>query len=118
MFDLTGKRAFVTGSARGIGKTAADALAAAGAKVLYHGATGSELIRAFVLWSSAGREIKDFLIRRRMSEANMYLNGVYSQTPPDHYGYVLYDANGGSVSFRIQGFDAKEGSLKARLKVM
>ena len=74
-----------------------------------NGATGSELIRAFVLWSSAGGEIKDFLIRRRMSEANMYLNGVYSQTPPDHYGYVLYDANGGSVSFRIQGFDAKEG---------
>ena len=45
MFDLTGKRAFVTGSARGIGKTAADALAAAGAKVLYHGATGSEHLK-------------------------------------------------------------------------
>ena len=74
-----------------------------------NGATGSELIRAFVLWSSAGGEIKDFLVRRRLSEANMYLNGVYSQTPPADYGYVLYDANGGAVSFRIQGFDAKEG---------
>ena len=74
-----------------------------------NGATGSELIRAFVLWSSAGGEIKDFLVRRRMTEANMYLNGVYSQTHPDHYGYVLYDANGGTVSFRIQGYDSKEG---------
>ena len=71
------------------------------------GLTGNDLIRAFALWCSAGGEIKSFLLRRRLSEANMYLNGVYSQNPPDNYCYVLYDANGGTTSPRSQGYDAK-----------
>jgi len=69
--------------------------------------TGNDLIRAFALWCSAGGEIKSFLLRRRLSEANMYLNGVYSQNPPDNYCYVLYDANGGTTSPRSQGYDSK-----------
>ena len=71
------------------------------------GYKGNDLIRAFALWCSAGGEIKSFLLRRRLSEANIYLNGVYSQNPPDHYCYVLYDANGGTTSPRSQGYDAK-----------
>ncbi|MBR2937582.1 MAG: SH3 domain-containing protein [Oscillospiraceae bacterium] len=70
------------------------------------GATGNDLIRAFALWCSAGGEIRTFLLRRRLSEANMYLNNQYSQTPPDNYCYVLYDANGGTTSPRSQGYDA------------
>lgn len=73
-------------------------------------ATGNDLIRGFVLWCSAGGEIKDFLVRRRMCEANMYLNGVYSQTPPENFCFVTYDANGGSTSPRSQGYD---GNLTA-----
>lgn len=46
MFDLSGKRALVTGSSRGIGKSIALALAAAGADVLVHGRTDSEAARA------------------------------------------------------------------------
>ena len=38
-FDLTGKKALVTGSARGIGRAIADALADAHAHVTYHGTT-------------------------------------------------------------------------------
>ena len=71
------------------------------------GATGNDLIRAFALWCSAGNQIRTFLLRRRLSEANMYLNAVYSKTPPDNYCYVLYDANGGSTSPRTQGYDSK-----------
>lgn len=71
------------------------------------GATGNDLIRAFALWCSAGNQIRTFLLRRRLSEANMYLNGVYSTTPPDNYCYVLYDANGGTTSPRSQGYDSK-----------
>ncbi len=70
------------------------------------GATGNDLIRAFALWCSAGNQIRTFLLRRRLSEANMYLNSVYSKTPPDNYCYVLYDANGGSTSPRSQGYDS------------
>ncbi len=71
------------------------------------GATGNDLIRAFALWCSAGGEIQTYLLRRRLSEANMYLNNIYSQTPPDNYCYVLYDANGGVTNPRSQGYDSK-----------
>lgn len=33
-------------------------------------------------------------VRRRLCEANLYLNGVYSSAPPANYGYVLYNGNG------------------------
>lgn len=71
------------------------------------GATGNRLIDAFSRWCNAGGEIKTFLLRRRLSEANMYLNGVYSQTPPANYGYVMYDPCGGSVSPNVQGYDTE-----------
>ena len=70
------------------------------------GATGNDLIRAFALWCSAGGQIRTFLLRRRLSEANMYLNAAYSKTPPENYCYVLYDANGGTSSPRSQGYDS------------
>ena len=78
-----------------------------------NGATGSELINAFTLWCSAGGQILPGLVRRRQCEANMYLNGVYSNSKPADYGYVYYNANGGSVSYRIQGYDANEGVAPA-----
>ncbi len=70
------------------------------------GATGNTLIRAFGLWCKADGEVKDFLLRRRMSEANLYLNGVYSQQPPESYGYVIYNGNGGNISHSAQVFDS------------
>lgn len=70
------------------------------------GATGNDLIRAFALWCSAGNQIRTYLLRRRLSESNMYLNAGYSTTPPDNYCYVLYDPNGGSTSPRSQGYDS------------
>ena len=68
-------------------------------------ATGNELINAFSRWCNAGGQIKTFLLRRRLCEANMYLNGIYAQTAPDNYGYVLYDPCGGTVSPNVQGYD-------------
>ena len=70
------------------------------------GATGNALIDAFSRWCNAGGQIKTFLLRRRLCEANIYLNGVYSQTPPENFGYILYDPCGGAVSTNVQGYDA------------
>ena len=75
-------------------------------QAIANSATGNDLIRAFALWCSAGNQIRTFLLRRRLSEANMYLNAQYSRTPPDNYCYVLYDANGGTASPRSQGYDS------------
>ena len=77
-------------------------------QAIRNGTTGSEMIRVFSLWCSAGGEILPGLVRRRLCEANMYLNGIYSNERPSNYCYVYYNANGGSVSYRIQGFDANE----------
>lgn len=68
------------------------------------GATGNQLIYAFGLWSRSGTEYS--LMGRRMAEANLYLNGVYSTAAPAGYRYVLYDANGGKVNYKIQAYDA------------
>ena len=77
------------------------------------GATGSELINAFALWCSAGGQILPGLVRRRLSEANMFLNGTYSNSKPADYGYVYYNANGGSVKYRLQGYHVNEGVAPA-----
>ena len=71
-----------------------------------NGATGNDIIRAFGLWCNAGGSFLQPLMRRRLCESNMYLNGVYSTTPPSNYCYVRYDANGGSTRPRVQAFDS------------
>lgn len=71
------------------------------------GKTGNDFIFAIVRWCVAGDDILEGLVRRRLSEANLYINGVYSTAFPSNYGYVRYDANGGSTPYRIQGYDVQ-----------
>ena len=73
-----------------------------------NGAKGSELLRAFGLWCSAGGEILDGLIARRKCETNMYLNGVYSQDLPANYCHVYFDVNGGEKVPRVQCYDVND----------
>ncbi|MBE6925663.1 MAG: hypothetical protein E7461_02355 [Ruminococcaceae bacterium] len=75
-------------------------------QAITYGATGNDLIRAFGLWCKASGQIQDYLLRRRMSEANLYLNGVYSKEPPESYGYIIFDGNGGSTNRSSQVFDS------------
>lgn len=75
-------------------------------KALTEGDTGNDLIYAFTIYSmnSGNRSIGH--VKRRLAEANMYLNASYSRTPPEHYSYVLYDGNGGELStYNVQGYD-------------
>lgn len=63
-----------------------------------------EMVYAFGLYCTAGEKYLPGLIKRRLCEANIYLNGVYDQKVSEDYGYVYYDANGGSLTYRVQGF--------------
>ena len=57
------------------------------------GVKGSEFLSAICHWdASTGDDT------RRMIEANMYLNGVYSTSAPSRFIRVKYDVNGGSMS--------------------
>ena len=56
------------------------------------GATGNEFLNMFVNWQSGDDN------NRRLIEANMYLNGIYSTTVPSRYIQVTFDANGGTLA--------------------
>lgn len=77
--------------------------------------TGTGFIFAICLWSSAGG--KFILTKRRMSEANMYLNNIYEAynddkdgTYPNTFKYVLMDGNGGKVNYTMHGYDSSDKS--------
>ena len=71
------------------------------------GKTGNDLIFAMTMWCNAGGVVNKGLVQRRLAEANLYLNGVYSKTPPSNYRYVLFDNNMDEVTgtVKIQGYD-------------
>ncbi len=80
------------------------------------GDLGTALIYGLCLWSTAGGNY--ILIPRRMSEADMYINGVYKSyteyrpgsSYPSDYKYVFLDGYGGSPKYTIHGYDAQEKS--------
>lgn len=83
-------------------------------KAIVGRAVGNDLINAFARWCYAGGALNTSLLRRRLCEANMYLNAGYSQTPPEDFGYVLYDANGGTCDPKLQGYNT---TLTASIEV-
>ena len=72
---------------------------------IVEGWTGTDLLFAFGQWSTAGGETVPMLIKRRLAEARMYLEGVYDYNLPDNYSYVRFDPNGGSCEIKTQGYD-------------
>lgn len=84
-------------------------------KAVVEGWTDNDFIFAIGEWCTAAGNINTGLVRRRMREANMYLNGVYSMTVPETYTYVLYDAGAGMCTSRIQVYDS---ALPAEFKAV
>lgn len=68
------------------------------------GWTGDDFVFAFAQWSNSGSETIPGLIRRRLSEANMYLNGIYELSVPAGYSYVQFNPNGGETEIKVQGY--------------
>ena len=81
---------------------------------IVEGWTGTDLLFAFGQWSTAGGETIPALIRRRLAEARMYLDGVYDYNLPDNISYVRFDPNGGTCEIKTQGYDtAATPSIRA-----
>lgn len=77
------------------------------------GSNDNDIVYAFSLYCTAGGKYLPGLITRRLCEANIYLNGIYSQKISDSYGYVYYDANGGTLTYQVQGFLCNAGTAPA-----
>lgn len=75
-----------------------------------NGQMGNDFIFAITMWCNAGGVINNGLVQRRLAEANLYLNGIYSKTAPSNYRYVIFDNNLDSAvsTIKIQGFDANQ----------
>ena len=58
-------------------------------------ASVNEFLFAISLWANVGSTPDATLLNRRLAEANLYLNGVYSKSAPAAYTYVILDPNGG-----------------------
>ena len=67
-------------------------------------ATEDAIVYAFSLYCTAGGVYMSGLVTRRLCEANLFLNGIYSQNINKDYGYVYFEPNGGSLTYRVQGF--------------
>lgn len=72
------------------------------------GLKGNDFIYPMTLWSTASSKLNMHLVKRRLAEANLYLNGTYSVSPPANYSYVLYDNNGGIGTVKVQGYDTAQ----------
>ncbi len=76
-----------------------------------NGVTGNELLFRITQWCNAGGVVMDTLVERRLKEANMYLNGVYSNVMPQQYSYVRYNPCGGATDAPVQGFEVGTGAV-------
>ena len=60
-----------------------------------HNSDVNTFLFAISLWANVGSTPDVTLLNRRLAEANLYLNGVYSKSAPAAYTYVILDPNGG-----------------------
>ncbi len=76
------------------------------AMAVIEGDMGNKFIAAMSLTCYAGGDFFPGLMRRRLIEADMYLNGIYGRAQEENYCYVRYKGNGGDVTRSVQGYDS------------
>lgn len=75
------------------------------------GAQGNDFLFAISRWcmvtENGMKKVNQSLLNRRLIEANMYLNGVYLNSVPTNYRYVMFEDNVDSCinDTRVQGYD-------------
>lgn len=74
-------------------------------KAIISGATGNRLIGTMSQHCTAGGQYLTGLMRRRLTEACIFLYGDYGTEIPDSFGYVFFDAGKGKASAVAQGYD-------------
>ena len=80
-------------------------------QAVINGSAGNDFIFALTRWcivtENGTRKISTSLINRRLIEANMYLNGVYVNSVPSNYKYIIYEDNIDTciTDTRVQGYD-------------
>ena len=82
---------------------------------LINGVTGNDFMYEIGQWCHAGGSILKPLISRRLIEANIFFNGVYSRTVPANYCYVIFEFNGGEGETDVQAYDS---DLDAPIRVI
>lgn len=73
--------------------------------------TGNDFLFAITRWCTSSDVVLKTLADRRLMEANVYLNGVYSATVPSKYRYCIFNNNIEAPvtnAVRIQGYDISE----------
>lgn len=73
------------------------------------GDMGDFTVYAFGLWSKSGSTVSLGHVRRRLIEADLYINGNYATNTsnwPENLRYAYLDPNGGQSRYYYQTFDA------------
>ena len=74
-------------------------------QAILKGIGGNEFIYYMGLRSNAGGEFQSGLLKRRLMEADLYLNGRYNSKMPADYAIVYYDSGAGTCEAAAQGYD-------------
>lgn len=72
------------------------------------GCDPNEFVYLMGLRCNAGGKFLPALLKRRIMEADMYLNGRYDAKVNSDYGTVLYDAGNGTCEARGQGYNMNQ----------
>lgn len=77
---------------------------------IVNGSTGNDFLFAISLWANISGVPDRGLLQRRLSEANLYLNGTYAKAVPSNYSYVILNPNGGTPGHsgedKMQGYSS------------